>query len=53
MINDVLICTYYADFTYWEKGKYIVEDKKGVRTPVFNLKKKLLKAILGIDILIT
>lgn len=52
-VNDVKICKYIADFTYWADGKFIVEDRKGVRTATFNLKKKLMKAIHGIDILIT
>lgn len=35
--------TYRADFAYFdlEKGKYIIEDVKGVLTPVYKLKKKL------------
>ena len=45
------ICNYIADFTYYDKdGNYIVEDKKGVRTGIYNIKKKLLKAVHGIDI---
>jgi len=34
---------YIADFTYYEKGEYIVEDVKGVQTDVFRLKAKLFK----------
>lgn len=35
--------TYVADFEYYdlEKGKYIVEDVKGYKTDVYQLKKKL------------
>lgn len=33
---------YVADFTYLENGKLIVEDVKGVKTPVYKLKKRLL-----------
>ena len=33
---------YFADFTYWENGKFIVEDVKGVKTDVYILKKKLM-----------
>lgn len=45
------ICNYIADFTYYDKeGFYIVEDKKGFRTTLYNMKKKLLKAVHGIDI---
>ena len=34
----------------WEQ---IVEDAKGVETPEFKLKKKLMKACLGIEIYLT
>lgn len=54
-VNGVLICTYVADFSYerekqdgtWEP---IVEDAKGVETPEFKLKKKLMQAVLSIEI---
>lgn len=53
-VNGVKVCTYKADFVYEEKfgsrWKEIVEDTKGVKTPAYNLKKKLMKAALGIDI---
>ncbi|PIE98621.1 MAG: hypothetical protein CR988_02345 [Treponema sp.] len=36
-------CWYVADFKYKDKtGAEIIEDVKGVRTPVFKIKKKLL-----------
>lgn len=38
---------YVADFTYWENGKFIVEDCKGYRTDVYKLKKKLMLAKWG------
>ena len=53
VINDQKICTYIADFQYYQDGKIIIEDVKGVRTPVYNLKKKLVKALHGIEILET
>lgn len=36
------ICNYIADFRYVDKetGKTVVEDVKGVRTSIFNLKAK-------------
>lgn len=46
-------CGYYeADFRYkdYERDCVIVEDVKGVLTPVYRLKKKLVKALYGIDI---
>lgn len=32
---------YVADFVYIKDGKWIIEDVKGYRTPVYQLKKKL------------
>ena len=42
--------TYKADFTYWENGKFVVEDAKGFRTEVYKLKKKLMLYTFGIKI---
>jgi len=52
-VNGKLICTYEADFRYHdnERGEDVVEDAKGVRTPVYKLKKKLVLAIYGIEIM--
>jgi len=45
------ICVYKADFVVtFATGKTEVWDAKGVKTPIYNLKKKLLKATHGIDI---
>lgn len=41
---------YVADFVYWEGERKIVEDAKGVRTPVYKLKKRLMAELLGIEI---
>jgi len=50
-INKKHICNYFADFQYrLHRGAYVVEDVKGVRTPVYQLKKKLVEAIYGITI---
>jgi hypothetical protein len=56
--DTVTVAKYIADFTYERKQpdgswRSIVEDAKGVRTDVFNLKKKLVEAIHGIEILLT
>jgi len=51
--NGVKICTYIADFKYTQDGKEIVEDVKGQILPMYRLKKKLVKAFYGIDILET
>ena len=52
MVNGVKCGFYKADFQYVElkQGLRVVEDVKGVKTPVYNLKKKLIKAIYGIEI---
>lgn len=52
-VNGFLICYYEADAVYEESGKLVVEDSKGVRTAGYKLKKKLMKAIYGIEILET
>jgi hypothetical protein len=45
------VCTYVADFTYLEDGAWKVEDVKGVKTAVYRIKKKLMKADYGIDVI--
>jgi len=55
MVNDQKICAYIADFKYNKESadgiwEHIVEDAKGVETPEFKLKKKLMKAVFDIDI---
>lgn len=42
---------YIADFKYWdvEKGSWVVEDVKGVKTEVYKIKKKLFLKIYGED----
>ena len=47
-----LICHYIADFAYHDPETYAetVEDVKGVRTAAYMLKRKLMKAIHGIDV---
>ncbi len=43
--------TYVADFVYLgEAGWKVVEDVKGVRTEVYRLKAKLMRAVHGIEI---
>jgi len=55
VINGVKCGFYKADFVYWdvENNCSVVEDVKGMKTPVYRLKKKLMFAIHGIDILET
>lgn len=49
-VNGQRICIYKSDFDFIERGRLVVADTKGVRTPVYALKKKLMKAIHGIEI---
>ncbi len=32
---------YIADFTYWENNELVIEDVKGMKTPVYSMKKKM------------
>ena len=41
---------YVADFVYLENGQLVVEDVKGVRTPVYRLKKRLMAEVYGIEV---
>lgn len=51
-----VVAKYKADFSYltipwdYEPERLIVEDVKGVKTPVYRLKKKLVEALYGIEI---
>ena len=51
-VNGLLVCTYAGDFRYRDNDtrELVIEDVKGVRTPVYKLKKKLMKACHGIEI---
>lgn len=54
IIDGVRICDYIADAVYEEHrgGEWhrIVEDSKGCKTEVYRIKKKLMRAVLGIEI---
>ena len=54
-VNTHQIGRYIADFVYIDKpsNKLVVEDVKGVRTREYQIKKKLMRAIHGIEILET
>jgi len=54
-VDGLHVCDYIADFRYIsEPGQAeVVEDCKGFRTREYVLKRKLMKAIHGIDILET
>jgi hypothetical protein len=52
IINDFKVCTYIADFVYFDNatGEEVTEDSKGMKTAVYVLKKKLVKAVYGVEI---
>lgn len=52
VVNGVKVCTYRGDFRYFDKalGKVVTADVKGMKTPMYRLKKKLVAAVHGIDI---
>lgn len=41
---------YVADFVYNENDQLIVEDAKGVKTPIYKLKKRMIAEKYGIEI---
>lgn len=49
-INQQTVCTYIADAIWFENGERVVFDSKGYETPEFKLKRKLLKAVLNINL---
>ncbi len=50
VVNGCKICTWIADFVYYENGEMITEDAKGYKNRVYKLKKKLVEAVYGIKI---
>lgn len=51
IVNKVHVANYVGDFLYFlPDGTRVVEDVKGVKTPIYRLKKKLMRACLGIEI---
>lgn len=51
VVNGLKVGTYVADFEYFTDGaRRVIEDVKGVKTPIYKLKKKLVKALHGVDI---
>lgn len=51
-IKGKKVGSYAADFSYFDRitGKRTYEDVKGVKTPVYKLKKKLVEALYDITI---
>jgi len=52
-INGIKVGVYRADFVYKREGRMIVEDCKGVSTPLYRFKRRCIAAQYGIDILET
>lgn len=53
--NHITVGNYVADFRYLdnEAGKFVLEDSKGAVTEVYKLKKKIVEAQYGVEILET
>lgn len=52
-VNGVHITRYVSDHEYDQDGAHVVEDSKGFLTPEFKIKARLMKAILGIDVVLS
>ena len=50
VVNGVHVCDYRPDFVYREGERLVCEDAKGMRTPVYLLKKRLMLACHGLEI---
>ena len=52
VVNGVKVCTYIADFRYVDlgRGMTVVEDVKGMKTPVYKIKKKLTETLYPVII---
>ena len=50
--NGEVICVYVADAAFWDhdQGRFRVIDVKGVVTPEFKLKRKMMRALKGIEV---
>jgi hypothetical protein len=55
IVNDIKIGEYRGDFRYYDlaRQEVVVEDVKGFKTKEYKLKKKLVLALYGIEILET
>jgi hypothetical protein len=52
-VNGEHIAKYVADFTYLRDGKRCVEDAKGHKTELYLMKRKLMLAVHGIEVIET
>jgi Flp pilus assembly CpaF family ATPase len=54
IVNGIKVAYYKADFAYFNKaGDRVIEDVKGMKTPMYRLKKKLVEALHGVKIVET
>jgi hypothetical protein len=53
VVNGIAIAEYRADFRYrsMPSGDVVIEDSKGVKTPVYRIKKRLVEALYRIKII--
>ena len=50
-VNNKKICSYRADFEVeYQDGRIVVVDCKGMKTPMYRLKKKLVEALFDVEI---
>lgn len=53
-VNGLVVGSYVGDFKYRDMTTYphqwVIEDVKGVRTPIYRLKRKMVRAQYGIEI---
>lgn len=50
-VGGIRICKYFADFGYKNKdGERVIEDAKAIRTKEYQLKKRLVRALHGVEI---
>ena len=48
--GETPIATYVGDFEYWERGRLVTEDVKGMKTPAYRIKARLFAANYGREI---
>lgn len=49
-VGQVKVGKYVGDFAYWEREAFVIEDVKGIRTPLYKWKKKHFEAEYGVTI---
>lgn len=53
VFNGIYICSWFCDFYYKQKGKWVVEDAKSAATrkdKVYRIKKKIVEALYDVEI---